>query len=425
MDIYKVLGKSFDCKYCGRVHHIPTKKVLMEENALTKLPRFIAALVPKAKKLMLLADEITFQVAGETCTQLLKDKYNVVSTILTPRKYPTVHAESIYFPFIRKKAIDCNVILTIGTGSITDMGKYIGTELKIPVIAIPTAPSMNAYTSAVSAYIENGVKITAAITPALGVIADTNIIANSPIELIQAGFADSQAKAFANADWQISSVLSGDSFCPLPLKLFSSVEKQYKAHGDKLIKRDKKTILALMEGLNLGGFSMVIAGKSAPASGGEHLISHFLDMVAHKKEQDVFSYHGLQVGVGVVTSARLFERLREIKSPQIKKTDYDGELKKLFGKDAVKFRDKFSKKLPYLKKIAEQWDKILPILSQPPASQDIIKYLKKAQCPTTFAEIGVNKTLAKQTVLSARYIRDRITVLDLADELGVLQEVLE
>ncbi|MFB3897186.1 MAG: iron-containing alcohol dehydrogenase [bacterium] len=425
MDIYKVLGKSFRCKYCGRTHLIPTKKVLMEENALIKLPRFIGSLIPKANTILLLADEITFQVAGETCTQLLKDKYRVVSTILTPRKYPTVHAESIYFSSIRRKAQDCDIILTIGTGSITDMGKYIGTELKIPVIAVPTAPSMNAYTSAVSAYIEKGIKITAPITPALGVIADTNIIANSPMELIQAGFADSQAKSFANADWQISAVLSGETFCSLPLILFSSVEKQYKAHGDRLIKRDKKTILALMEGLNLGGFSMVIAGKSAPASGGEHLISHFLDMVAHKKELDVFSYHGLQVGVGVVTSARLFERLREIKSPLIKKIDYDAELKKLFGKDTGKFRDKFSKKLPYLKKIAERWDEIIPILSQPPASKDIIKYLKKAQCPTTFAEIGVNKTLAKQTVLSARYIRDRITVLDLATELGVLQDVLE
>jgi glycerol-1-phosphate dehydrogenase [NAD(P)+] len=425
MDIYTVLGKSFTCKYCGRIHRIPTKKVLMEEDALPKLPRFIFSLIPKAKNILLLADEITYQVAGDKCAQLLKDKYNVTSTILHPKKYPTVHAESSYFPLIRRHASKSDVILTIGTGSITDMGKYIGTELKIPVISVPTAPSMNAYTSAVSAYIANGIKITAPITPALGVIADTNLIANAPMELIQAGFADSQAKSFANADWQISSVLSGETFCSLPLILFSSVEKKYKAHGDKLILRDKKTILALMEGLNLGGFSMVIAGKSAPASGGEHLISHFLDMVAHKKEQDVFSYHGLQVGVGVVTSARLFERLREIKSPRIKKIDYDTELKKLFGKDAVKFRDKFKKKLPYLKKIVKQWDNIVPILSQPPVSKDIIKYLKKAECPTTFAEIGVNKTLAKQTILSARFIRDRITVLDLAAELGVLQEIIE
>ena len=56
--------------------------------------------------------------------------------------------------------------------------------------------------------------------------------------------------------------------------------------------------------------------------------------------------------------------------------------------------------------------------------QEAVKrYLRDARCPTHFSDIGVERELAYETIMNARYIRGRLTILDIADELGVLEEV--
>src|SRR5690606_37709578 len=65
----------------------------------------------------------------------------------------------------------------------------------------------------------------------------------------------------------------------------------------------------LMRTILLSGFTMAIAGTSAPASGGEHLVSHYWDMEQHCRGLALFGLHGTQVGVATRLSAILFERL--------------------------------------------------------------------------------------------------------------------
>jgi len=56
--------------------------------------------------------------------------------------------------------------------------------------------------------------------------------------------------------------------------------------------RDLEGVRLLGTSLMLNGISMEIAGSSRPASGGEHLISHALDLISTRPR-----LHGLQVGV--------------------------------------------------------------------------------------------------------------------------------
>ncbi len=53
------------------------------------------------------------------------------------------------------------------------------------------------------------------------------------------------------------------------------------------------------------------------------------------------------------------------------------------------------------------------------------KALKEAGCPLKFSEIGVDKNLAFQAIMHSRFIRSRLTILDVADELGILSEIAE
>ena len=426
-DIYSFLGKEFRCPYCNKKHYIPTKIVESKKDAIAALPSLIEK-IGKGKNILLLADDITYAVAGERIDKVLKRSgWKTAKVVLQPHGTERVHAEEKYLPSIFPVANGKDALLTIGTGSITDMGKYAGDILGVPVVCFPTAPSMNAYTSGVAALIKSGIKVTLPVTLPEAVIIDADIILNSPLDLIQAGFADSMAKCFANADWQISSILTGEHFCPLPMKIVTAGERKYLTRGRELLNRNEEVISNLMDGLLIAGFSMVIAGTSSPASGGEHLLSHYLDMHAHERAKEPFAYHGLQVGIGVVVAAKIYEMLQDLSIEDVRK--------RLAQREETDYRKgehwkEFEKKVPVLKVLSTslilRWEKIrqkiFPTVYSP---ETVEKYLTEAGCPTHFSEIGVDRELACRTIMNARYIRDRVTVLDIADELGILRDVAD
>ena len=273
MNIYRYLGKTFLCPRCGNKHTIGVRRI--EKGNIEEIDRFIEKLVGKGKKNLILSDNITWQVGGNRCNQIIK---NSIPCILYPDNEKRVTAKEEYTHRILEKGKEADCILTVGTGTITDLGKYAGNILKIPVICFPTAASMNAYTSGISSLISNGLKGVVTVKPAIGIFMDFDIISDAPVDLTKSGFADSLAKGYANADWRISSMITGENFCFLPFEIVSEAERKYIDKGARLLKKDKEIVEYLMEGLNIGGISMLIAGKSSPASGGEHLISHFLDM---------------------------------------------------------------------------------------------------------------------------------------------------
>ncbi len=434
MDIYSLLNKRFICPFCKKQHWIPTKEVVSKKGAILLLPFLLSRLIKK-KRILILSDNITYRIAAEKCEKILKEKFKVSSLILFPQGGKRVYAEEKYLPAIVKRLRNKDAILIVGTGSITDMGKYAAHQLRIPVISVPTAPSMNGFTSSVAAFLSKGLKLTLPVKPALGVLTDIDLVSNAPLDLIRAGFADSLAKSFANSDWKISSFITGEDFCPLPLKITTAAEKRYINKGEELIKRDRKVISRLMEGLTSGGFSMVIAGKSSPSSGGEHLLSHFLDVEAHQQGREPFSYHGLQVGLGIIVSSHIYQRLKNFSAKDVEKAlshrdiDYEQAIKFL-GRDASLIKKEFKKKIPILKELPQKlpplWEQIkeevFPLVYPP---RKIKEYLRKAKCPLRFEEIGVNKELAYRTIMYARYVRGRLTILDIADELGTLKEIAE
>ena len=64
----------------------------------------------------------------------------------------------------------------------------------------------------------------------------------------------------------------------------------------------EKRLSALTEALIYSGAAMMIVGSSRPASGSEHLISHYLDMNSEKRLR-----HGIQCALGAVAMAAYHE----------------------------------------------------------------------------------------------------------------------
>ena len=116
-----------------------------------------------------------------------------------------------------------------------------------------------------------------------------------------AGFGDIISKSQSTADWKMNNFLFGEYYCDFCSEIITDLESAYLGRPDDIKSGKSKAIETLFKALFYSGISMTLVGTSAPASGGEHLLSHTLDMIADVQggEHDL---HGRQVGLGVLFS---------------------------------------------------------------------------------------------------------------------------
>ena len=99
---------------------------------------------------------------------------------------------------------------------------------------------------------------------------------------------------------------------------------------EALLAGDLDAMRALARTLVLSGIGMTICGGSYPASQGEHLISHYIDMFAPAGRATYF--HGEQVAVATLTMARIQEEVLAGGPPRLRAVAVTcAELQRLFG----------------------------------------------------------------------------------------------
>jgi glycerol dehydrogenase-like iron-containing ADH family enzyme len=104
---------------------------------------------------------------------------------------------------IMEAAKDFDGILSIGTGSVNDVCRYAASQTNKAFAIFATAPSMDGFASDSAPLIENNFKVSYPCRQPSVVIADTDILASSPVELKAAGFGDIIAKYIGILDWKI------------------------------------------------------------------------------------------------------------------------------------------------------------------------------------------------------------------------------
>jgi glycerol-1-phosphate dehydrogenase [NAD(P)+] len=246
------------------------------------------------------------------------------------------------------------------------------------------------------------------------------------------------SKPVCNADWRISTHIRGGTFCRRPFELVRDLESCYAGRSHLLAERDPETIAALSEALVYSGTSMLLAGSSSPASGGEHLISHVLDMRAYA-EGRVPELHGAQVGVGTVASARLYESMLAADGAQLdakaisavweRSEEALSRCREFFGKafDAVKKeyemkRGAASDVRAEAARISAAWDEIRDLARPYLVPSDRIRdTLKAAGANASYVDLGIPPDAFRDVLLLAMCARSRYTVLDIAFAAGLLE----
>ena len=198
---------------------------------------------------------------------------------------------------------------------------------------------------------------------------------------------------------------------------------------------DPAALKALFEALFYSSVAMTMTGTSSVASGGEHLISHTLDMIAGRDRQQ-HDLHGRQVGIGAILTAAIYEKVMQtdtpvfLEAPRRINEEFWGSLSPIVEKEYQEKLVRIRKAAAFLA-IPENWQEMKNLI-QPglvPASK-LKSCLAEAGAAHRFYDIRVDgRPLEREKFLRAvrhaNQMRQRFTILDLAVMLGIIPDNLE
>lgn len=425
----ELLGRRFDCE-CGASHHVPTEAVVAGRGALGRVPELVAEHCGR-EACLVVADVRTWRAAGEAVHRGLASAGRADHRIVADGPDGSPHASVDLVDELEAATPDrYGLYVAVGGGTINDLTKELAGRRARPYVAVATAASMNGYTSSIVALLEGGLKTTGPAAPPVAVVADADVLAAAPLELTLAGLGDLVSKPFCGCDWWLASLIRGDRYCPLPARILDRAFDSALEVLPRLADRDPDAVLLLAKLLIVSGITMTIAGTSSPASGGEHLLSHFWDMT-RLRDGRAIGLHGAQVGVASVAMNALYERVldRGLDRPQeeIVEPDED-ELERVFGGLSGAVRPQWRAKLARrsacdLEVLGQRRDDVERAIGGVLASGDKVRRaLAGSGAPMTAGAIGVGRAELAAALRYGRMIRDRYTILDVAAELGVLRE---
>ncbi len=312
----------------------------------------------------------------------------------------------------------CCGLIAVGSGTISDLCKYAAYLLSIPYVCIPTAPSMNGYVSATASLEDDGIKSSYPAHAPAAVLCALEVLAAAPRRLILSGIGDSICRATAQADWYFSHLLADTPYDARPFELAAADERMALADPHAVLGGNIRRIEALMRLLLAAGEGMRLAGGSYPASQGEHMIVHTLELLYRHKLPPMF--HGELVGIATVTMAALQRRwLQDADTPKIDFAPFPDEefSRYMNAKELQSCRECYGRKQQLLADKQErlealwpEWKKALRRINESIQPAEILNDLR---APSSWGFIGLSHAEYMRACKLARFTRERITFLDI------------
>lgn len=429
------LDQRFTCS-CGRRHYASLKRVSIRKNALEDLPRFAKEL--GFQHLYLVSDPITYEIAGAKCMQILKEA-GIKAKIQVLQH--TGFDEATIGELLFNMPLGCDLLVAVGTGAINDMTRFFSHRVDRPFFTVATAAPMDGFASSIGVLNINHLKTTVdAQTPTV-IIGDTEILKNAPYRMIAAGLGDLLGKFTCLCDWKLSKVINGEHYCDRIVDLVESCVQNVLKDADRAAERDPQVLGDIMNGLVLTGVAMSLYGNSRPASGCEHHMSHYWEMMFEQRGERS-APHGAQVGVGTVLVLKAVEDLRTRKidfaAARAHAEAYDEEAWKeqirtaygpaadgIIALEKQYLKNDTKKVLARIDAIEAHWDEISELLAQLPSAAYVEELLRSLQSPALPQDIQVDPQLLKNTILYCKEVRARYTIWQLLWDLGLLDEIAD
>ncbi len=378
MTINEMPRTEFDCS-CGRRHNFSVHDMAIGKGAIEELPKIAEPF--KEDKILVVFDNNTYEVAGRKAVELLRAHgFQVKELLFDVGEDILLPDEKTLGRILQEHDMDVKLMIAVGSGVLNDSVKFVTSRTGIPYIIVATAPSMDGYVADGAPIISQGYKYSPVAHLTYGLVGDTDILQTAPQDLIQAGYGDVIGKITALADWDLAVKANGDYRCDTCVTLVQKALDACFAKAEGLKDRNGESLGALMEALTLTGVAMALINISRPASGAEHMLSHFWEMDSIARGENPH-HHGIQVGVATPVIARFFEELEDILPEGTKE--------------------------------------------QCPSHEEIERLLAKGGAPVSPKDIGISRELFHESLLKGYSVRPRYSVMQFAREHGRLEEIAD
>lgn len=378
MTINEMPQTEFACS-CGRSHSFSVHDMSIRKGAIEDLPKMAEPF--KDGKVLVVFDNNTYKVAGQKAVELLKENgFHVKELLFDKGDDILLPDEATLGRIIQEQDLDVNLMIAVGSGVLNDSVKFVTSRTGLPYIIVATAPSMDGYVADGAPIISQGYKYSPVAHLTYGLVGDTDILQTAPQDLIQAGYGDVVGKITALADWDLAVKVNGDYRCDTCVTLVDRALEKCFATAAGLKERNAESLGALMEALTLTGVAMALINISRPASGAEHMLSHFweMDYIARGMNPN---HHGIQVGVATPVIARFFEEMEDL--------------------------------------LPEGTKELCP------SHEEIEALLAKGGAPVTPKEIGIDRDLFHRSLLEGYQVRPRYSVMRFAKEQERLEQIAD
>lgn len=434
MNRSRLLGATFDCT-CGRKHTVPTRQFYYSGDGYALLPQTVSEAI-KDGSVLLIADRRTLNAAGENVLKSLRESQISADLFIIPDASggsPT--ADDITRDFILENSPHADLYIAVGSGVVNDLVKWISFIRKKPYITVATAASMNGYASSNVAATIEGLKVLFQAEACRAVFADPQVIAEAPDQLTAAGLGDVLAKTVSSADWRLNKLLFDDYYCQFSIDLLKDLEPIYLNNPEGIKARNPEALGALFNALLYSSVAMTMTGTSSPASGGEHLISHTLDMLA-VRDGIHHDLHGRQVGIGSILGAAIYERILDMEKPVFLEVPENidnafwGSLSAIVEKEYLAKLPRIDKATAFLGQQAN-WNKFRDMIRpELVPARKLKECLQKAGAAHQFSDLifgdkALTRDLFVDVVKNANQMRQRFTILDIAVMTGVIPDEVD
>jgi glycerol-1-phosphate dehydrogenase [NAD(P)+] len=302
----------------GRLAPVGMTRVEIGPDALGQMTGVVAG-VSRGPDVVLVTDATLMWRGAENLKEkaerLLAERFDVRREVIGAGR-AALHADEEALAEAEAAVAGAGCVVVVGSGTVTDVCKEAttraGTKAKErppPLVVVQTAASVNAFSDDMAVLLKAGTKRTVPSRWPDALLVDLPVIAGAPPAMNLAGFGDLLSMWTAPADWYLASALGmDDSYHPAPVQMLREGGRWLLDDAAKLRRRDPAALDKLARVLTLSGISLGIAGKTAPLSGTEHLVSHLVDMAAEKLDLPL-ALHGAQVAVAAVPVAAAWQTL--------------------------------------------------------------------------------------------------------------------
>jgi glycerol-1-phosphate dehydrogenase [NAD(P)+] len=386
--------------------------------------------------LVLVSDQNQYAALGAKVEKALLEAGFALDNIILTGDQVEANEKYIVQTLLPSREIE-QLYIAVGSGTVTDIVRFVSYRAKSYFISLPTAPSVDGFASNGSSMTILNYKQTINSRPPLAIFADLETLIHAPEALIGSGFGDMFGKFTALADWKLAHLVNGDPY-DQQIADRSRKARDHVVLQSKSLSTDREnSIKAVMEALIEEGLCMLDFGNSRPASGSEHQFSHYWEMMLHRQGRPAV-FHGSKVGLASIWISKYYQLILGISKDKAWKMlgstpqfDPEVEIQKikdgygeLIAPSIIKTQEAHLAMTPanyssLRDRIIEKWDDIQALAREVPGPDSLTELLLGVGGATQPADIGLTDADIRHAMDYAQYVRKAFTILNICQMLGI------